>query len=78
MLMAPVYVTEQDRHRLQDLIEVVPKRFASHLGLASYLDALELGISRSRGLGRKFVNGDLWVRLRRTQWRPTLDKRVQK
>lgn len=44
MIMKPIYITERDRHRLQDLIEVGRAKPNGH---DSYIDALEREVSRS-------------------------------
>lgn len=44
MLMRPIYITEQDRRRLEDIIETGRAKPNGH---ASYIDALEGEVSRS-------------------------------
>lgn len=56
MIMKPIYITEQDRRRLEDLIETVRARPNGH---ASYIDALAGEVSRSRIVDESAVPGDV-------------------
>ena len=56
MIMKPIYITEQDRHRLQDLIEVGRAKPNGH---ATYIDALDREVSRSCVVDRNSVPGDV-------------------
>jgi regulator of nucleoside diphosphate kinase len=56
MIMKPIYITEQDRHRLRELIEVGRAKPNGH---ASYFDALDHEISRSCVVDRDSVAGDV-------------------
>ena len=56
MIMKPLYITEQDRHRLQELIEVGRAKPNGH---ASYIDALDREVSRSCVVDGKSVPGDV-------------------
>ena len=56
MIMKPIYMTEQDRHRLQDLIEVGRAKPNGH---ANYIDDLEREVSRSCVVDGKSVPGDV-------------------
>ena len=56
MILKPLYLTEQDRQRLQNLIEVGRTR---HNGHASYLDDLEREVSRSSVVDRQSLPSDV-------------------
>ena len=56
MIMKSIYITEQDRHRLQDLIEVGR---AEPNGHTTYIDALEREVSRSCAVDWNSVPGDV-------------------
>lgn len=56
MIMKPIYITELDRHRLQEVIAVGRTNPNGH---ASYLDALEREVQRSSIVDRSSVPGDV-------------------
>lgn len=56
MIMKPIYMTEQDRLRLQELIE---SGRANPNGHASYLDDLEREVSRSSVVDRNAIPSDV-------------------
>jgi len=56
MILKPLYLTEQDRQRLQNLIEVGRTRPNGH---ASYLDDLEREVSRSSVVDRQSLPSDV-------------------
>jgi regulator of nucleoside diphosphate kinase len=56
MIMKPIYITEQDRSQLQELIE---RGRAKPNGYASYFDALEREISRSCAVDNDSVPADV-------------------
>jgi len=56
MIMKPIYITEQDRHRLKDLIEIGR---AKSDGPAYYVDALDREVSRSCVVDSNSVPSDV-------------------
>ncbi len=56
MIMKPIYITDQDRRRLQDLIDIGRGQPNGH---ASYIDALEREVSRSCVVDSSCVPGDV-------------------
>lgn len=56
MIMNRIFITEQDRHRLQELIDVGRARPNGH---ASYIDALEREVSRSCVVERDAIASDV-------------------
>jgi regulator of nucleoside diphosphate kinase len=56
MIMKPIFITNQDRQRLQELIEVGRAKPNGH---ASYIDALEREVSRSHIVASDSVAADV-------------------
>ncbi len=56
MIMKSIYITELDRHRLQEIIDVGRTNPNGH---GSYIDALEREVSRSSVVDRSSVPGDV-------------------